>query len=156
MSNDAQILKQIDDCFGAISKPEHFTNYTHCDECEEHDTVLRSRDRQTLSLEDVGNPGWDPLCFSSPQGIAYYMPTLVRLALAPPSREHGWYAEQLLFHLYAGFKENAFYQYCSPPQRAAVAAYLQHILETRAEFVGTDFLADELLRCYALWSEQAG
>lgn len=76
MKNDAAILAVIDAEFGAVPRPEHFTDFTHCCECAEHDEALRSRDRASLRIEDVGNPGWDPLCFCSAEGIAYFFPAL--------------------------------------------------------------------------------
>ncbi|MTW23069.1 hypothetical protein [Allochromatium palmeri] len=102
------LLLRIDAAFGTVPRPEHFTNYLHCEECAEHDGLLRARDRQTLSLADVGNPGWDPLCFITPEGLAYYFPTLARLALAEPDTLYGWYADQFLFHLYWGYRDNVF------------------------------------------------
>ena len=93
MSSDAQVLETIQQAFASSPRPRHFTNYTHCSECAEHDEVLRSRDVQTLRIEDVGNPGWDPICFISPEGFAYYVPALARLALAQPVEPHGWDTE---------------------------------------------------------------
>jgi len=153
MSTDAAVMAQIDAAFGAIEPPEHFTNFTHCCECAEHDDLLRSRNRETLRIEDVGNPGWDPLCFTSSQGIAYYFPALARLALSPPVYGYGWYADQLLFHLYSGFRDNEFFRYCNPQQRAAVATFLSHIIESRAALVDELTSCDEFLRCYELWSD---
>jgi hypothetical protein len=153
MSTDAEVIGQIDAVFGAVDRPEHFTNFTHCCECREHDELLRSRDRETLRIEDVGNPGWDPICFASPQGIAYYFPALVRLALAPPSDTYGWYADQLLFHLCSGFRDNKIFRYCTAPQRAAVANFLGHLIESRAALVGDLVCCDDFLRCHELWSE---
>jgi len=101
------LLSRIDAAFGAVPRPAHFTNHRHCEECADHDGLLRARDRQTLSLADVGNPGWDPLCFITPEGLAYYFPTLARLALAEPDALYGWYADQFLFHLYWGYRDNA-------------------------------------------------
>jgi hypothetical protein len=152
MSTDADVMAQIEAAFGAIDRPEHFTNFKHCCECAEHDELLRSRDRETLRIEDVGNPGWDPVCFTSPQGIAYYFPTLARIALAPPVHGYGWYADQLLFHLYSGLRDNKFFQYCSPLQRAAVASFLGHIIETRASLSDKLSSCDEFLRCHELWN----
>lgn len=154
MSTDAAILAEIDATFGRVERPEHFTNFTHCEECAEHDELLRKRDRGTLGIEDVGNLGWDPICFCSPNGIAYYFPTLARLALAEQSFEqYDWYANQLLFHLYSGFTENAFFQYCGVAQRQAVAGFLAHIIETRASLIDLYASADEFLRCHELWGD---
>lgn len=153
MSTDAEVLAEIDAAFGTVARPEHFTNFSHCCECAEHDAVLRSRTRETLRLEDIGNPAWDPLCFTISQGIAYYFPALAQFALAPPVDGYGWYADHLLFHLYSGFRDNGFYQYCSRAQRAAVARFLAHLLESRAAFVDAYGVADDFLRCYELWND---
>jgi len=149
---DDKVLATIDEAFGAARRPEHFTNYAHCCECAEHDEVLRGRTREALKIEDVGNPGWDPLCFTSPDGIAYFFPALARLALAEPTRDFGWYANQLLFHLYSGFKENNFYKFCNGRQRVAVANLLAHIIESRAALVEEYAATDEFLRCHELWT----
>ncbi len=45
-------------------KPTHFGNHQHCCECAEHDETLLAHDVDSMSLEQLGNPGWDPLCFS--------------------------------------------------------------------------------------------
>jgi hypothetical protein len=52
MSTDADVIARIDEAFGLVERPEHFTNFTHCCECAEHDGLLRSRDRETLRTED--------------------------------------------------------------------------------------------------------
>ena len=153
MNADASILAGVDAAFGNIARPEHFTNFAHCCECAEHDELLRARNRESLRIEDVGNPGWDPICFCSAEGTAYYFPALARLALAEPSPTHGWYAAQLLFHLYSGFKDNQFFQYCSPAQRAVVAGFVAHLIETHAALVDAHAAADEFLRCHEQWSD---
>lgn len=149
---DDKVLAIIDEAFGATQRPEHFTNYTHCCECTEHDEFLRERTRETLTVEDVGNPGWDPLCFTSPNGIAYFFPALARLALEEPTCDYGWYANQLLFHLYSGLKENKFYKFCNEKQRVAVAYLLAHIIESRSSLVEEYAATDEFLRCHELWA----
>ncbi len=151
MDTDADVLARVDAAFGSVVRPEHFTNYQHCEECAEHDQTLRERDRATLGLDELGNPGWDPLCFCSAHGKAYYFPTLARLSLQPPRNEYDWYGEQLLFHLYSGGAENEFLQYCSPPQCAAVASLLGHWVATRSQLFMGDSTADELLRTHELW-----
>jgi hypothetical protein len=78
MVSDLQIMSVIHEAFAAEPRPEHFTNYTHGCECAEHNELLRARDRETLGLEDVGNPGWDPICFVTAEGFRYYLPALVR------------------------------------------------------------------------------
>ena len=64
-----------------IPKPEHFTNHRHCCECAEHDATLLACDVDSISLQQLGNPGWDPLCFASPGGVLYYLPALIRITL---------------------------------------------------------------------------
>ncbi|QEY62790.1 hypothetical protein FXN65_12170 [Metapseudomonas lalkuanensis] len=150
MPTDTQILAAIDAAFGDSPRPEHFTHYRHCCECAEHDELLRHRDRETLQHADVGNAGWDPICFCSPEGIAYYFPALARFALAEPVPELDWYGWQMVFHLDYGGAENPFFQHCAPQQRQAVAGLLAHLLETRTGLLEMD--ADSALRAHGVWA----
>jgi hypothetical protein len=40
-----------------MPKPEHFTNHCHCCECAEHDATLLACDVDSISLQQLGNPG---------------------------------------------------------------------------------------------------
>ena len=155
MKTDAEVLAAVDAAFGAVRKPHHFTNYQHCEECAEHDETLRSHDRDTLRVEHVNNPGWNPMCFCSVEGTAYYMPTLARFALAPPAHEYDWYGDQLLFHLAGDGANNSFYEHCNAAQRQAVAGLLAHFVEARPVQVEQSLSTDELLRTHERWSAAA-
>jgi hypothetical protein len=89
-----------------MPKPEHFTNYRHCCECAEHDETLLAYDVNTIGLEQLGNPGWDPLCFASPEGFLYYLPALICITLDTMAKPHGQYLDQLLFHLIRDGKDH--------------------------------------------------
>lgn len=56
------------------SRPEHFTDRNHCCECADHDDLLRSRNIDSLTIDDLGNPGWDPICFVTDKAFFYYFP----------------------------------------------------------------------------------
>lgn len=155
MNSDATVIAEVEKTYAGVPKPEHFTNYLHCEECAEHDQTLLSCDRDTLSLQHVGNPGWDPLCFSSPQGKAYYMPRLVKLALAKEAGSCAPYWQQLLFHLEGDGPGNDLISYCTYPQRQAVARFLLHLIEARADEVELHNSTDELLRVYEYWAGAA-
>ncbi|MBM0104190.1 hypothetical protein JM946_05510 [Steroidobacter sp. S1-65] len=144
---DQQVLHQIDQVFGEVPKPDHFTNHTHCSECEEHDSTLRMRTRETLRREDLGSSGWDPLNFSSAAGIGYLFPALARFALLPDacSRRHDWYGSQLLFHLSFEAGSNRFLAWCSPRQANAVYDLLCHLAATRLHNI-EDYGQEALLR----------
>jgi len=152
--SDVDILQRVRQAFAGCRRPEHFTNFTHCEECAEHDEVLRSRDIDTLRIEDVGNPGWDPISFTSPEGFAYYLPALARLALAKPVEPHGWYGGQLLFHLCSDGRRNERLLACTPEQRRAVVEFLQHIAETRASLADSELRADDLFQAIEIWSDE--
>jgi len=151
---DAQILQTVQQAFAECRRPEHFTNFTHCEECAEHDEVLRSRDVHTLRIEDVENPGWEPICFTTDEGFAYYLPALVRLALAEPTATHGWYGGQLLFHLCSDGRQNHRVLACTPAQRRAVADFLRHLVETRAALADSECHTDDLFQALEIWSEE--
>ena len=151
-TRDAEILARIRQAFAECARPEHFTDYRHCDECAEHDEVLRSRELETLSMADVGNPGWDPICFVSPEGFRYYLPALARLALAEPAKPHGWYGPQFFFHLSYDGPGNVRVMACSGDQRRAVGELLEHILKTRLELTDSSMCLHEFQRAMECWS----
>jgi hypothetical protein len=133
VATDLEILSVVKEAFGRCKRPVHFTNWTHCCECGQHDETLRSKSVETIGLRELGNPGWDPLCFISPEGFKYYLPALARLALS--SSETAWYGKQLLFHLNYQGAENRHFLACSEEQKRAVETLLVHIAETRSELV---------------------
>jgi len=151
--SDHLVLLQFRQAFADCRRPQHFTNHTHCEECAEHDQVLRSRDIDSLRIEHVGNPGWDPICFISPEGFAYYLPALARLALAEPIEPHSWYGAQLLFHLCYDGTRNARLLACTPGQRLVVVDFLRHVVETRSELADNHSVSDDLLQAIEIWSE---
>jgi len=155
MSSDNSILEIVEAAFIDVAKPEHFTNYLHCEECEEHDQTLLLHDRETLTVAQVNNQGWDPICFCTPRGKAYYMPSLVRFALAESTEKVSPYWQQLLFHLEGDGSNNALIAHCTGPQREAIAAFLQHLVETRASEVERHHSTDELLRVHGYWLNAA-
>ncbi len=154
MKNDApnrqQLLTEAGRLFTA-EKPEHFTDYRHCCECAEHDETLRNTDIKQIGLAELGNPGWDPLCFCSADGMKYYLPALVRLSLDTVNED--FYFAQLLFHLeYAG-AENRLINSCSSMQRRFIADFLKFMIEQHPEQIEENFCSDEALRAYQLWSD---
>jgi hypothetical protein len=151
MNDDDGVLRTIDAAFSSVERPPHFHRDLSDPEAAEHDALLCSRDRETLTLADVGNAGWDPICDALPQGIAYFFPRLVRLALETPAGPFEWYANQLLFHLSYESDRNTFYRCCNSVQRAAVADFIAHILQTRTTLVQESESGHEFLSCLALW-----
>jgi len=153
MESDVGIIQLVQQAFAKRKRPEHFTNYKHCEECAEHDEVLRSRDIYSLKIEDVGNPGWDPICFTSPEGFAYYLSALVRLALADPVEPFGWYGSQLLFHLCSNGRRNDRVLACNPTERSAIVKFLQHLVETRSNLADSYRCSDQLFQALEYWSD---
>ncbi len=132
-------------------RPEHFTNYRHCDECAEHDQTLLTAEIDTIGLEELGNPGWDPICFSSPEGRSYYMPAFVRLSL--DTVDDAFYFEQFLFHLEGDGPGNDWLLSCNQEQRRFVADFIRHMISSYPERLEECLCADQALRVYEVWAE---
>ncbi len=49
-----EAYKQLLQVFNSRERPDHFTDYGHCEECAEHDTTLRLRNNDTISFNEVG------------------------------------------------------------------------------------------------------
>src|SRR5439155_8216703 len=112
-----------------MPKPAHFTNDRHCCECAEHDATLLAYDVDSIGVQQLGNPGWDPLCFVSPEGFLYYLPALIRLTLDTMEKPQERYLDQFLFHLIRDGTDNDVVRACSPEQRAFVAEFLAYLID---------------------------
>lgn len=134
-----------------MTKPEHFTDYQHCDECAEHDQTLLQWDIDSIGMAQLGNPGWDPICFCSSEGRKYYLPALIRLTLETIETE--LYLEQLLFHLSWDGEHNAFYLSCNVQQRAFISAFITYLAEHYTDQIEQALCTDDLLRVYQIWSQ---
>jgi hypothetical protein len=150
---DGVVLKRIWDAFGPVERPEHFTNHTHCDECHEHDELLRARDRHTLSITDVGSMAWNPITMCTPRGFAYYMPALARLALEPVPKEQDWYGYIILFELRWNGPRNERWLYCSPGQRAAIVGLIEHLYSSREKEIQLYDCSNEVMEVLEIWSD---
>lgn len=137
----------------AAPRPEHFTDYQHCEECCEHDQTLLNASIDGIGLRELGNPGWDPLCFVTPEGLGYYFPALVRLCLE--SDEQSSYIGQFLFHLSYDGPQNRHVLAFSQAQRDFVGRFLEHLLESRAELIERYGEADDLFATLRIWRDAA-
>ena len=151
--NDPAILELIERAFAGMPRPERFTDHPGCCECEEHDALLQSRDRETLSIADVGSQAWNPITMATPAAFAYYLPALARLALEPLPADFDWYGYIILFELRWDGPRNKRWAACTSSQRAAVAAFLEHLFDTRADAIRMYDCEKELLEALAVWSE---
>ena len=95
MTSDASIAT-VREAFSDVARPSGlFVRGTClCCECISHNEVLAAHDPDSITLKELGNPGYDPMCFASDEAFAYYMPAMVRLAF-----EDHHYMEQIVFHL---------------------------------------------------------
>lgn len=133
-----------------VARPEHFTNFNHCDECAEHDETLRSTDVDHISMEQLGSSAWDPISFASVEGKIYYTPALIRISLETVDGD--FYLDQFLFHLMWDGKDNLYYLGCTPEQRAFIAEFLAYMLETYSDRIEECYCGDQLLQAYEIWS----
>jgi len=136
-----------------VAKPAHFTNYRHCCECAEHDATLVTADVDAISLEQLGHPGWDPLCFAAVEGLLYYLPALIRLTLETMDTPQERYLDQLLLHLLRDGKDNDLVRACSKEQRAFIAGFLTYLMEIySAQIDESIFRSADMLKAYDVWS----
>ncbi|HEY3282710.1 MAG TPA: hypothetical protein VGN26_10585 [Armatimonadota bacterium] len=116
---------RLSEAFGSVPRPSVFVREScWCCECQEHNETLAGHTPGTISLEQLGNAGWDPICFASDDAFLYYLPAMARLAL-----ESGCYWEHLLFHLSQPDRVAALNQ----AQAEAVLEALWLLVETRGE-----------------------
>ncbi len=127
--SDPEILILLEREFGSVPRPEKFTCKDGDPECMDHDAKLHSWTAETLQLKDVTNICYDPWTECLPQGKAYFLPAMARLALEQARPCDDWYAGWLGHRL--GFNSELF-EFCSASQRGAILEFLDHLLSSRS------------------------
>lgn len=145
------LVQEAKKLFGQVPRPEHFTNYTHCDECAEHDEMLRRQAPETLSYQDIGY-GWDPFSFITPEGFQYYFPALARLALMGTASTY--FVDRLLTYLALDGKRNARFMQFTPQQRKYVVKLLHTLVEMCPKEIEINQDSDRLFRTIEIWAEE--
>jgi hypothetical protein len=135
-----------------MPQPVHFINHRHCCECAEYDATLLACDVDSISLQQLGNPGWDPLCFATAEGLLYYLPALIRLTLDTMDKPQERYLDQLLFHLMYDGKTNRIVRACNPDQRAFIADFLAYLIDQYGAEIDECLSSDDILTAYEIWS----
>lgn len=137
--------------FSSFSRPEHFTDYTHCDECEEHDNTMRSCSLSEIGSNHVGNPGWSPIPFFTEQAFGYVMPRLLELALTNGINAHGEpFVFQYLLAL-TPLPEHRKFNNFTPEQAAVVLKSLYYIRDHMGAVVENECCQNDLTDAIALW-----
>jgi len=137
--------------FGAVPRPEHFTDFQHCCECAEYDEILQRHDPGNIRFDQLG-PAADPMCFVTDQAFRYYFPGLARLALEGAGDTYC--VGQLLFHLISDGLRNNRWKSFTPRQRRYVVELLEHFVETRPEEIDRCGDTDRIFRAIEIWSDQ--
>lgn len=154
MATDGEVLALISDAF-SLPRPEHFTDHTHCCECAEHDATLQAHGLETISMDEIGSPAWDPITFCQPAAFAYWMPALARHTLDAPHAHWGWYGDTLVQQLERDGPRNERWLHCTPAQRAAVVNLLEHVFSSRASLIQEYHLLHPFARVVEIWSQGA-
>jgi len=136
--------------FASSAAPENYTDRNHCEECAEHDETLRTFTPETIGIDQLGNPGWDPICFVLPDAFKYYFPALVRLA--PEAEGLNSYLEQFLFHVTYQGENSRYFKYFSKAEREAALDVLRYIRSSMKRPVKEWGLESELDEAIELWS----
>lgn len=151
--NQKEINLYVEQVFSGNAVPENYTNRDHCSECAKHDETLRSSTPESIGLEQLGNPGWDPICFVLPKAFKYYFPALVRLAL--DSEGTTGYLDQFLFHVTYQGEESRFFAHFSKAEREATLEVLRYIESKMGDLVHDWYLENDLKEAIRLWSKLA-
>jgi hypothetical protein len=124
-------IKEANQLFPAELKPKVFLkNPGHCCECEEHEETLQSKDRESIGVNEIGSQAWDPMCYISIAGFKYFLPAMVRLALA--DRGKTGYIESFLFHLNWDEPGNERVESFTPEQNKFVRDFLMYLIDLYA------------------------
>ena len=143
------ILRRAQQVFGALPRPDHFTDHEHCCECAEHDRTLAAHDPASIPREALGHMGWDPITFTDDTAFRYYLPGLIRVVMTTAGDDE--YFEQFLWHVSLAAPIQDRHAACTPAEREVVAATLRFLLDYRTAEVEAACQGQELLDALERW-----
>jgi hypothetical protein len=149
MITKEDIIEQALLLFPADYRPDNFTDPGHCEECRDHNDTLLGTTREDITFNELGNPGWDPICFINEEGFKYYFPALVRLALTGYGDEY--YITQFLFHITWNTSCMGF----TKEQSEFVVKVLEYLVENRAVELDEYAESDDVLNAAELWRNKS-
>lgn len=122
------VLTAVDRAFGAVPRPSIMVrNPNHCDECADHEAAMQGVTPQTVTLNEIGNMGWDPVCYLTDASYRYFMPGFARLVLH--TDDDCDYLDQFIFHLESRLSDDLF----TGEQRTAIIGVIDYLKETLPE-----------------------
>ncbi|WP_235492173.1 DUF6714 family protein [Paracidovorax avenae] len=111
--------------FSENLRPREFNDFLNVDdEFREHNALLQSRDHQSLTREDLGSVGWNPVGCMNVAGWRYWLPALGRIALSTERADRGYFMWDLLVYLKNPESNPAFLSF-TRHEREAVARFLK-------------------------------
>ena len=132
-----------------VERPNFFVEPPHDLEGREHNATLMSSSIESIGIPELGNQGWDPLCFCSEEGMKYFFPALIRLSIE--TIKDDFYFEQLLFHLGYQEQENRFLKSCSKEQKEYISIFLDFMINNHAEEIDYNLSTDSAIDVHQLW-----
>ena len=132
-----------------MERPEHFTNYTHCHECYDVDTVLSKQTIESIGIKELGT-GCEALMYCTTDGIKYFMPALIRLSLETVHTD--FYFSDFSYYLKTKEKNNPYYLACTTEQRIFIAKFILYMMEQYADEIERCGGDDDVLRAYEVWT----
>ncbi len=149
MSTPFPALDDVVRCFAATPRPTKFVDASHCSECAEHNATLSAHTPGSITLEELGNPGWDPICFVQDiNAFRYYLPAMARLACG---QGEAYYLAQFLFHL-----NQARIDALLPGERSVLATFLTGLMEAFPADIDSAGDTDTLLCTIAALRDNQG
>jgi hypothetical protein len=147
------IVREAYRAFGTFTRPEHFTDHTHCPECAEHDQTMRSRPLSGIGVVQLGNPGWSPVPFLTEQAYGYVMPRMIELAVSSSVERP---AESFVFAYLLALTpapEHRRLDYFTREQTAAVLQSLHHMRDQMMPVIEQQCCESDLAEAIEKWTK---
>ena len=135
----SKLISDAKQAFRHFGRPDVFIRGTCCcEECVEHEGDMQIFKPDDLPLEQLNNPGWDPICFASNEAFGYFMPGLIKLLLNHTDE----YIQQFIFHVEQPDRLSAF----TLEQAHALILVLDFLVLHRTTALENNYVVDDLYR----------
>lgn len=114
-------------------RPNFFTEENPLLESFDHNETLLKFNVDSITIEELGNQGWDPICFINDEGYLYYFPAFIRLCVN--SNEEDYYIGQFLFHITYEGLENERVRLFNKDQKFFFKKFLIYLYNEKTDLI---------------------
>jgi hypothetical protein len=147
-------LAEAAEAFACFEKP---STYIEADlyepERDEYEQMLGGRPREALGVTNFGTVAWGPLCYLTPEAMAYLLPRLMELAASDAKDRIDDLFMMRFINRFSNGPSGAEFSLLNATHRSVIASFLEYLAAEHGDLVRQECWEDVLAEAILNWRD---